>query len=55
MNAAEAVAAAVVGSTIRVALSRSRAQTWRIDAESSSLLNGFTRNSRAPASIERRR
>ena len=40
---------------IRLCLSRSRALTWRIDAVSSSLLNGLTRNSRAPASIERRR
>ena len=37
------------------AFSRSRELTWRIDAVSSSLLNGLTRNSRAPASMERRR
>ena len=39
----------------RVALSFSRSCTWRIDETSSSLLKGLTRNSRAPASIERRR
>ena len=36
-------------------ISTSRAWTWRIEAVSSSLLNGLTRNSRATASIERRR
>ena len=40
---------------MRLALSRSRAWTCRIDEVSSSELNGLTRNSRAPASIERRR
>ncbi len=40
---------------IRLCFSRSRVWTWRIEAVSSSLLNGLTRNSRAPASIERRR
>ena len=40
---------------MRLCLSRSRALTWRMEAVSSSLLNGLTRNSRAPASIERRR
>ena len=40
---------------IRMRLSRSRACTCRMDAVSSSLEKGLTRNSRAPASIERRR
>ncbi len=40
---------------IRPFLSRSRAYTWRMDAVSSSELKGLTRNSRAPASMERRR
>src|SRR3954449_5573864 len=31
-----------VGTTIRVTLSRSRDQTWRIEADSSSLLKGLT-------------
>ena len=39
----------------RPIFSRSRACTPRIAAHSSSELNGLTRNSRAPASIERRR
>ena len=46
--AAEAIA-------IRLCFSRSRVLTWRIEAVSSSLLNGLTRNSRAPASMDRRR
>ena len=40
---------------IRLCLSRSRVWTWRMEVVSSSLLNGLTRNSRAPASIDRRR
>ena len=40
---------------MRLGLSRSRAWTCRIEEVSSSQLNGLTRNSRAPASIERRR
>ena len=44
-----------VVAAMRLALSRSRAWTCRMEAVSSSLLNGLTRNSRAPASIERRR
>ena len=47
---------AVTGITaMRLNLSRSRALTCRMEALSSSLLNGLTRNSRAPASIDRRR
>ena len=44
-----------VAVAIRLAFSRSRELTCRMDAVSSSLLKGLTRNSRAPASIERRR
>ena len=44
-----------VGAVMRTCFSRSRAWTCRIEAVSSSELNGLTRNSRAPASIERRR
>ena len=50
-----AATAALVVIVIRPCFSRSRTWTWRIEAVSSSLLNGLTRNSRAPASIERRR
>jgi hypothetical protein len=39
----------------RLSLSFSRDQTWRMEAVSSSELKGLTRNSRAPASMERRR
>ena len=51
----EPLADATGMTAMRLCLSRSRALTWRIEAVSSSLLNGLTRNSRAPASIERRR
>ena len=45
------------GKTFTIERSDIRRQmaTWRIDAVSSSELKGLTRNSRAPASIERRR
>ena len=43
------------GTAMRPIFSRSRAWTWRMDAVSSSELKGLTRNSRAPASMERRR
>ena len=48
-------AAAAAGAAMRPCFSRSLEWTWRIDAVSSSELNGLTRNSRAPASMERRR
>ena len=54
-TAAVPPAAAAGMTAIRLCLSRSRALTCRMEAVSSSLLNGLTRNSRAPASIERRR
>ena len=41
--------------TMRLRFSFSRACTWRMDVVSSSELKGLTRNSRAPASIDRRR
>ena len=46
---------APTGSATRCCRSCSRRKTCRIDIVSSSELNGFTRNSRAPASMERRR
>ncbi|MBF8290970.1 MAG: hypothetical protein HW391_1938 [Chloroflexi bacterium] len=52
--AAPAVVVAA-GTAYRLRLSRSRVNTCRIDAVSSSELNGLTRNSRAPASMDRRR
>ena len=54
-NAAAARVSAAAGAPYRTRLSRSRACTWRMDAVSSSELNGLTRNSRAPASMDRRR
>ena len=51
---AAASGAATIGAK-RLCFSFSRVQTWRMEAVSSSELNGLTRNSRAPASIDRRR
>ena len=50
-----AAAETAARSTMRPSFSRSRRCTWRMEVTSSSALNGLTRNSRAPASIERRR